>query len=187
MGGVETLPVNGHSGQSGANSETDPELGRFLFSTYRKGVWTMNVKIVVLFLVGATIALSAILFGGFATPYMRGQESAETSDITSGVDGEYFSDLIAALQQVRSEIQSPETLEFYNKLLAEYAIEEIYLQTAEDDQIILPDMNKIQWAALTLPLYEAGKNITDKGLKEFYCSFLEDTGLLMPMPAEGTQ
>ncbi len=142
----------------------------------------MNTKMLLSFFAGVGLTLAVVLFMVLATPYARAQESIVGLDTTDGTGASPLWDLPNLFGRVRSEIQCQNTAQFYDKLIAAYSLPEAIdiesLDESTDWQTLLPDINGIQRTALTLPLYEAGKNIKDEGLQEFYYSFLQEAGLL---------
>ena len=92
----------------------------------------------------------------------------------------YRGAISSLLQGAGDEIQDNDLSHFYLMLLSGYEINGTDSKTAQtqdyDSKEILPDINKIYRAALTLPLEEAGKNIRDKEIAEFYYQFLRDAG-----------
>ena len=84
------------------------------------------------------------------------------------------------LQEASSKIQDEDIKKYYNTLIGEYGLEEPPSDATQEEytnpEDILPDIERIQRAALTLPLREAGKHIRDKEIAEFYYKFLKDSG-----------
>ena len=138
------------------------------------------------FFAGVTLTAASVALFALVAPYGEAQEDAQTPEATPAPDGTSLGDLTTAFQQVRSEIQDPDTREFYDKLIGEYDLGDSLLNVAgmesADGQTALPDIKRIQQAALTLPLLEAGKQIRDKDIAEFYRRFLQETGLAVTLP-----
>ena len=146
----------------------------------------MNTRTVLAFFAGVTMTVAVVLCISLVAPYARAQDNVEAIGSRSGTGGAYHLGLADALRQVGTEIECEDTMEFYDRLIDEYGLEGPVGYTSRQEsragQLVIPDMARIQRTALTLPFYEAGKNITDSDLRQFYYSFLEDIGLLSPAP-----
>jgi len=145
----------------------------------------MKMKLAVAFFAGAAFALAGVVIAGIVTPYAKAQDGQTQVDGTAPASDTSLTDLNNAFQQARLEIHDPDIAAYYDKLVSAYAI-----STPSDSQssaAALPDVKNIQQAALTLPLQEAGKQINDPEIAQFYRKFLNDTGLSTPVPTTGTQ
>lgn len=84
------------------------------------------------------------------------------------------------LNRAGEKIKDEDIKKYYNTLIGEYGLEETSSDAVQEEDIkpedILPDIERIQQAALTSPLREAGKHIRDKEIAEFYYKFLKDSG-----------
>ena len=151
----------------------------------------MNIKVTVAFFAGVLSAVFLVAFICIVMPNVRAEDSAQTSDILPTTSETQFTELVSPLYEVASEIQDQDTREFYDKLIGEYGLAEVSVnvtQAASSNlQEALPDVKRIQHAALTLPLLESGKHIQDRDLAEFYYKFLKDAGWPELTPEEGTQ
>jgi hypothetical protein len=136
---------------------------------------TINVssKTVLAFLVGAAFAATAIFVWVAAAPSARAQEDEPTSDNLTGLNSKYILELNDNLKQAGERIVEPGTKAFYDKLISGYDLDQA--TNAGDEW--LPDVDYIQRSAITLPLQEAGKQIKDADIADFYARFLADTGL----------
>jgi hypothetical protein len=142
------------------------------------GGCVMNVRIAAALLAGGAITAAIGLALGFGPPLANAQDGGGP-ELPPSTDLETtLSDLSDSLELVRSQISDPDIAAYYDKLVASYALEEAQ---AEDSP--LPDMVGIQHAALTLPFIEAGKNIRDDDIRDFYLRFISDAGLTIPAPA----
>lgn len=88
--------------------------------------------------------------------------------------------IIMMLEEAAENIQDDELAYFYQELLQEYELLEQPAATVDDEPInstaVLPDIFKINRTAITLPLQEAGRNIQDKEIADFYYRFLMGAG-----------
>ncbi len=138
------------------------------------------IKMIVGLLVG--MVLMAALFMGPLSQSSAAGKSADPGQSEALVDiaETYREALISPLQKAGGEIQDADTQEFYQKLLREYNLEEVPSEASRADQSgltgLLPDIKNINQTALSLPLQEAGKNIQDKEIAQFYYNFLKDAG-----------
>jgi hypothetical protein len=94
----------------------------------------------------------------------------------------YNKTLVSVFEGAESQVQDREIGGFYQKLVAAYALDKSMVKSTESNMIdpsdMLPDVKTIQNTALTLPFQEAGKNIQDKELAEFYQKFVTSAGLV---------
>jgi len=107
------------------------------------------------------------------------QESDLTDNQTDHVEVNYET-ITSVLEEAGKNIQDREIARYYWKLLQEYELESPSLVIEEDEPsspaVVIPDIEKINHAAITLPLQEAGRNIQDKEIAEFYYRFLNGAG-----------
>jgi len=105
-----------------------------------------------------------------------GQEAPVAENTTVNPRAE----ITSMLNEARGKIRGQETRKYYDNLVAAYDLDEPSSGAGQaeypDEQETLPDIEKIQNAALTLPLQEAGKRIKDKEIADFYYKFLKDAG-----------
>lgn len=137
----------------------------------------MNPKIVLAFLAGAASAAVGIAVWSFAAPSAMAQEGDQPAGQISVSNSTYIMALDDNLRSAGAQITDPATRAFYDRLVDGYALDEA---TSNVTDSWLPDIDRIQRHALTLPLQEAGKGIQDKEIAAFYARFLVDTGLAEP-------
>lgn len=133
----------------------------------------MKKKMILSFLAGVILTVVVIVITTL-TPYAKAEENNSSDNTAISTNEVSVQDLISSLRKVRTEIHDPDTLDFFDKLVAGYDLE----NTANNDETGLPDIKKIQETALTLPLEEAGKQIKDPDINDFYYRFLEQSGLV---------
>ncbi len=127
------------------------------------------MKKLLAFLAGA--ALTAALVGGICF-FNSTAQAEDTQTVMAASENETTTqDIIDMLAQARSGITDEDTLVYYDKLVAGYQ-----LTDSQGNPVEVPDIDKIQYTALTLPLEEAGKQIRDPEIREFYYQFLADSG-----------
>ena len=91
----------------------------------------------------------------------------------------YKQALQSPLDKAVDEIKDPEIAKFSKKLVQSYELSDSYTghQTNQASLAnMVPDIKKINKAALNLPLQEAGKQIKDPELSEFYKDFITAAG-----------
>ena len=138
-------------------------------------------KLMVGLMCGAT--LSAVLFmvfgGALSSTPVTGQSDSSTTTETLTDNTTFRENIYLLLQDAGDEIQDYDTWRFYQKLVQAYELDEVpETEPGEDPTAaeILPDLNKINFVALYLPLEEAGRNIQDEELARFYYKFLQSAG-----------
>lgn len=134
----------------------------------------MNPKTVLAFLAGAASAAVVIAVCSLATPYARAQEGDQPTGLLGVSNSTHIIALNDKLRSAGEQITDTATRVFYDRLIDGYGMDEASSNVTDD---WLPDIDRIQRHALTLPLQEAGKRIQDKDIAAFYARFLVDTGL----------
>jgi len=125
-------------------------------------------------------ALVLALLGSFSIAPATGESGGSEVTEMSSDNTTFRGDVYSILQEAGNEIQDTDTSQYYQKLIQGYELDEPFPELPEGEEPspadILPDITKINQIALTLPLQEAGKNIQDDEIAEFYYSFLESAG-----------
>ena len=129
-----------------------------------------------------TILTGALFMGPFSlTPVIGQSEDPCAVKTLPNIANTFHDGLTAPMQQAGEEITDHGTGQLYQKLLREYELDESFHEMTQAEHskptAVLPDIKKINNAAITLPLEEAGKNIQDEDIAQFYYKFLESTGL----------
>lgn len=130
-------------------------------------------------LIAGMIAGVSLVCTIFFWPVSSSSASGDPEATTvNDVDDINISSLVAALNRVESEIEDEDLQQYYRLLIDTYDLESTASSDEEDNSFIdvLPDVDHIVRAAAQLPLREAGKNIRDPEIAEFYHKFLEDVG-----------
>lgn len=91
----------------------------------------------------------------------------------------YKNALLSPLTTAAGEASDPQIAQFSQKLIQSYDLEETGTGINEQSDLseLLPDLKKINKAAMETPLEEAGKQIQDKELAEFYNRFITKCGV----------
>jgi hypothetical protein len=115
----------------------------------------------------AGIILTTAVIAGVMifTPSAQAEENPVSDNETT------TQDIIDVLAQARTKITDEDTRDYYDRLVEGYQ-----LTDSQGNPVEVPDIEKIQYTALTLPLEEAGKQIRDPEIKGFYYKFLADSG-----------
>jgi len=149
-----------------------------------EGAGTALVRAIGGLLTGVTVA--AVLFMVLPSPFSLMANSGNTTepDGTSDNMTAYYLSATSALLEAADKFQDEDLSRFYQKLIGSYALDDASSWLApddgSDDPEAVPDIEKIQRAALTLPLLEAGNQIRDPGIAEFYQDFLKKAGWTLP-------
>lgn len=105
---------------------------------------------------------------------LAGSPSAELADV-------YRQSLTGPLNRAVGEVKDPELAAFSQKLVQAYGLENAPAESNVNDASgmasLLPDVAKIHRTAMDMPLKEAGKQIKDKELSDFYQSFISSIGV----------
>jgi hypothetical protein len=91
----------------------------------------------------------------------------------------YKQALKSPLDKAISEVKDPELAQFSKKLLQSYELNNSDAGSKTEQASLanlVPDIKKINKVALNLPLQEAGKQIKDPELADFYKSFVASIG-----------
>ena len=114
------------------------------------------------------------------TPIMAQSEESSLAKTLPDTAASYHEALISPLQKAGEEIKDREIAQYYQKLQQEYELDKPSSEITPTEHSslteMLPDIKKINHAALTLPLQEAGKNIQDKEIAQFYYKLLKNAG-----------
>lgn len=127
------------------------------------------------------ILMGALIWGPLSQTQVVGKSAASSRpEVPADITEIYREALLSPLQKAGDEIQDDDIARFYHKLIKEYALDEASLDAAQAEPSsligLLPDIKNINQTALSLPLNEAGKNIHDKEIAQFYYKLLKSTG-----------
>lgn len=132
-------------------------------------IWLMAVALCGIIGLGVLLALPAIIN---ADTDQNGMSAADFTKI-------YKNALISPLTKATSEATDPQLAQFSQKLVNAYELDKTGANTNEQSSLsdLVPDLKKINKVALNMPLKEAGKQIQDKELSEFYDRFISRCGV----------
>ena len=132
-------------------------------------VWLMSVALCGIIVIGLLLALPSMLKAD------SNQDSMSAADFTKI----YKNALIGPLTKATSEVKDPQLAQFSQKLVQSYELDKTGANTNDQSKLsdLLPDIAKINKAALNMPLIEAGKQIQDKDISDFYNRFISNCGV----------
>ena len=98
---------------------------------------------------------------------------------TAEIAKAYRQALVSPLNKATSEIKDPNLASFTQKLVQSYDLEKTAANTSDPSNLsdLLPDISKIEKNAINMPLKEAGKQLKDKDLSDFYSRFITSCGV----------
>ena len=88
----------------------------------------------------------------------------------------YNSALTTPLNKAADEVTDPDLARFTKNLIASYSLGTTATDKEQSAASLVPDMKNITKIASDSVLNEAGKNIKDKEIAEFYDSFIKSIG-----------
>ncbi len=121
-------------------------------------------------MLGVSLALPSVL---------RADNSQPVTMPTAEIAKVYRQALVSPLNKATSEIKDPDLASFSQKLVQSYELDKTTANTSDQSNLsdLLPDMAKIEKNAINLPLKEAGKQLKDKDLSDFYNRFITSCGV----------
>ncbi|MBN1376229.1 MAG: hypothetical protein JXA01_08750 [Dehalococcoidia bacterium] len=134
-----------------------------------RAIWFVAAAIIGIIVVGMLLALPAIL----------NADSDDGNRSIADFTKIYKNALLSPLTQAVDEVSDPQIAKFSQKLIQSYELEETTTGISEQSNLsdLLPDLKKINKAAMETPLKEAGKQIQDKELSDFYKRFIKNCGV----------
>jgi hypothetical protein len=132
-------------------------------------VWLMSVALCGIIVIGLLLALPSMLNAD------NSQDSMSAADFTKI----YKNALIGPLTKATSEVKDPQLAQFSQKLVQSYELDKTGANTNDQSKLsdLVPDISKITKNAMNMPLIEAGKQIQDKDLSDFYNRFITNCGV----------
>jgi hypothetical protein len=132
-------------------------------------VWLMAMAFCGIMMLGMLLALPAIIN---ADANQNGMSSADFTKI-------YKNALISPLTKATSEATDPQIAQFSQKLVNAYELDKTGANTNEQSNLsdLVPDIAKINKVGLDMPLKEAGKQIKDPEIADFYNRFITECGV----------
>jgi uncharacterized ferritin-like protein (DUF455 family) len=135
-----------------------------------KIIWITAIGLAGTIVLGVSLALPSML---------RADNNQSATMPTSEIAKAYKQALISPLNKATSEIKDPELASFTQKLVQSYELEKTTANTGDQSSLadLLPDVAKIEKNAINMPLKEAGKQLKDKELSDFYNRFITTCGV----------
>ncbi len=121
-------------------------------------------------MLGISLALPSVL---------KADNSQTVTMPTAEIAKAYRQALVSPLNKATSEIKDPDLASFTQKLVQSYDLEKTAANTSDPSNLsdLLPDISKIEKNAINMPLKEAGKQLKDKDLSDFYNRFITSCGV----------
>jgi hypothetical protein len=138
----------------------------------------MLKRIQKIFLTTSVIVIVAIV-ALFIVSSVTKAESNSANMPMDEISKVYKQALRSPLDNAISEVKDPELAQFSKKLLQSYELNNSNVGSKTEEASLanlVPDIKKINKVALNLPLQEAGKQIKDPELSDFYKSFVASIG-----------
>jgi len=137
----------------------------------------MNYQLKKVLLIVLLFILGILVFLSVGSSVSRADDE-QSGSILSTISSAYREALISPLQRATGEISDPEIASFSTKLVQTYGLNQETTNSSEDELAdLLPDLKNIHRTAMDLPLMEAGKQLKDKELSDFYNSFIQQIGV----------
>ncbi|MGA2159754.1 MAG: hypothetical protein ABSG90_11105 [Dehalococcoidia bacterium] len=135
-----------------------------------KIIWITAIGLGGIIVLGVSLALPSVL---------RADNSQPVTVPTAEIAKVYRQALVSPLNKATSEIKDPDLASFSQKLVQSYELDKTTTNTSDQSNLsdLLPDMAKIEKNAINLPLKEAGKQLKDKDLSDFYNRFITSCGV----------
>ena len=132
-------------------------------------IWLMAVAFCGIIMLAMLLALPAVLNAD------ANQSGMSASDFTKI----YKNALITPLTKATSEAPDPQIAQFSQKQVSAYELDKTGANTTEQSNLsdLVPDIAKINKVALDMPLKEAGKQIKDPEIADFYNHFITECGV----------
>jgi hypothetical protein len=134
-----------------------------------KSVWLLCVGLVGVIGLALLLALPSMLKADDNQPVISATEFTRL----------YKEALITPLTKAANETKDAQLASFSQKLINSYELDKTASNVNEQSSLsdVLPDLVKINKVALEMPLKEAGKQIQDKEISEFYNRFVTKCGV----------
>lgn len=140
-----------------------------------KIVWVTAIGLGGIIVLGVSLALPSMIKADNSNSQGNGQLiTMPTAEIAKA----YKQALVSPLNKATSEIKDPDLASFSQKLVQSYELEKTNANADPSNlSSLLPDVAKIEKNAIDLPLKEAGKQLKDKELSDFYNRFITSCGV----------
>jgi len=132
----------------------------------------------------AGVILAVVLFIGISFPSPMTADEAVAPEGFSDNMTSAFQSITQVLNAAVDEFQDEDLAQYYVKLINSYELDEASSWLApddgSDDPEVIPDIERINRMAITLPLLEVRNNIQDEDIAKFYDDFLIRAGWIEP-------
>ncbi|HEY90218.1 MAG TPA: hypothetical protein G4O07_00115 [Dehalococcoidia bacterium] len=132
----------------------------------------------------AGVILAVVLFIGISSPSPMAAEEAIAPEGFSDNMTIAYQNITQVLNAATDKFQDEDLAQYYGKLIDSYELDEASSWLAPDDDSddpeVIPDIERINRLAITLPLLEVRNNIQDEDIARFYDDFLTKAGWLEP-------
>ncbi len=134
-----------------------------------KLIWIAGITLIGLFMIGMLAAM----------PRFSNADSSLSPVSAGDIIKTYQNALLGPLNKAASEVKDPEISVFSQNLIKSYELETVGSGGAANTEMsdLVPDIARIQKTALNTTLKEAGKQLKDKDLSDFYHSFITKCGV----------
>ena len=123
-------------------------------------------------MLGISLALPGIIWAD------NSQTSTAPTSPTAEIAKAYKEALVGPLNKATSEIKDPDLASFSQKLVQSYELDKTSANSDPNNlSSLLPDVSRIEKNAINMPLQEAGKQLKDKDLSDFYNRFITSCGV----------
>jgi hypothetical protein len=134
-----------------------------------KIVWLTGISLIGIMLLGMLLAIPTYTNADSSQPLISPADFIKA----------YQQALTGPLNRATSEVKDPELAKFSQKLVLSYELEKAGTGDPNKTELsdLVPDLAKIQKTALNTTLKEAGKQLKDKELSDFYNRFISNCGV----------
>ena len=140
-----------------------------------KFIWIMVIGLAGIIMLGLSIALPGMIW---ADNSQTSSTSTTPLSPTAEIAKAYKQALVGPLNKATSEIKDPDLASFSQKLVQSYELEKTSANSDPNNlSSLLPDVSRIEKNAINMPLQEAGKQLKDKDLSDFYNRFITSCGV----------
>jgi len=128
------------------------------------------------------IILAAVIFLGLSSPFVTTAQSDESTAPEGFSDNmtSAFQSITQVLTAVAEQFQDEDLAQYYGKLVDSYDLDKASSWLApddgSDDPEVIPNIERINRFAITMPLLEVRNNIQDDDIARFYDDFLIKSG-----------
>lgn len=138
----------------------------------------MKNRIVLIF---AALSAAFIIIALVVVPSSAKADSTENVTSLTDFVKIYRQALVSPLIKAKSDIKDPMMASFYGKLIQSFNLENTADTSNSSGESnladLIPNLLQIEKAAIDTPLKEAGKQLKDKDLSDFYNSFISRIGV----------